>query len=1225
MSEKKRGNGTPAKPKTKTSGPVRTLTEEVRLTRRLMVGWLLAAGGATPALAQAPAAQTRAKPVLTTQKPELTKRATNPDRRRVIYSAVQEDLTEFTLLRPDDLLVLHVTLHNLVVTGPATARKIKKVGSGPALMVFGLQPQAIAERTYPDTLGQDMPKVDRNGEASGKDAGDGYKINKTSVADSYMSGPSRIACIAPSGFSAMDFHVKEVLDACSTWKLNLDARATPAPVVMPEAHAFDRIANRMAKIATAQSTGLHGLGAGAEALLTRAADLVAEAIVAAAARGDALTDATIDAMINYEVNATLGLDPESSPKYKPVQKWARPDLKATANLYVSAKAVQKIARRSDGGLVLQYVPGLEAGLGDIKILETFPHAPADDVTDLEVPFHLHMTPLATAGFSHATGTVFHDTPFAELWHTRLGTRVGEWIISNNPEPLRAIWADDESMDPKGEDWALNHKDRADMVGLMSAPKGFLGGPFTSRPAMAKHLRLTALGASLEAEGIWPDHLKGPTKSDISQWKHITSIGRDQYVRVIYEGFLFPLGHAAALIKVSERKFSQQAGGGRVAGLMQKYYIVVRQHVRDYPADNQMYKGRDFPFVSVEITTQQTPDLKAPVAISDPDMASYYPGGSNTWYQTFWPEPIVGTAEVKFHMVATDSAGRKTVFDMPLIFVAGSRNETADLANVVKYYNKSAQASRRHPSLKNALIRFSPNTDAGGAPLAEGESDYHASEIKFLSSVATGPGADGSALFYPGVEDATIEIPSVKNLLGTNKTPVVKYHQRFLQGGFDDASNPAQMVFKFAPQGVAQNASNPTDKYGGLLSPNLAPDGLSRKLGAVTNTATIEAGTFNPATALSGAKLLGFVPLGEILNQVTGIASSAAGVPQLTTVTNGESVTSTYTLKQTITTPFPKAPAQSLFVPSPSGSELSIVSTVMVAKAGQTPQSSVEAELKKFKINLFGFIILNFTSLNMTIKPGTKPDINPVLDGTNGVMFGGPLEFLNSFRDIIPMGGFADPPGLDVTPGGITASYSLALPNIGVGAMTLQNLSLGAGFDLPFTGDGPSARFNFAERHNPFNLTISLFGGGGFFAITLYTGGVKELEACLEFGAQISIDLGVASGGVYVKAGFYFRWVESPSKSVTFEGYIEMGGHLSVLGLITVSLVFHLGLTYEKTEGHTRLFGTATLTVEIDILFFSISQDVSVEREFSGSDADPAFIDFVPTESVWADYCDAFAA
>jgi hypothetical protein len=193
----------------------------------------------------------------------------------------------------------------------------------------------------------------------------------------------------------------------------------------------------------------------------------------------------------------------------------------------------------------------------------------------------------------------------------------------------------------------------------------------------------------------------------------------------------------------------------------------------------------------------------------------------------------------------------------------------------------------------------------------------------------------------------------------------------------------------------------------------------------------------------------------------------------------------------------------------------------------------------------------------------------------------------------------------------------------VGVLSLSNVSLGAGFDLPFTGLSPSARFNFAERQSPFNLTVSLFGGGGFFAITIDTGGVKELEASLEFGAQISIDLGVASGGVYVKGGFYFHWKDAPDSLVYFEGYVELGGHLSVLCLITASLVFHLALAYQKQGGMSQLFGQATLEVEIDILFFSFSVGVSVQKQFAGG-SDPRFIDFVPDDATWRQYCQAFA-
>jgi hypothetical protein len=52
-----------------------------------------------------------------------------------------------------------------------------------------------------------------------------------------------------------------------------------------------------------------------------------------------------------------------------------------------------------------------------------------------------------------------------------------------------------------------------------------------------------------------------------------------------------------------------------------------------------------------------------------------------------------------------------------------------------------------------------------------------------------------------------------------------------------------------------------------------------------------------------------------------------------------------------------------------------------------------------------------------------------------------------------------------------------------------------------------------------------------------------------------------------------------------------------------------------------MWGQASLTVKIEILFFSTSVSVKMERKFAGSD--PTFHQLVaPTD--WARYCAAFA-
>jgi hypothetical protein len=127
----------------------------------------------------------------------------------------------------------------------------------------------------------------------------------------------------------------------------------------------------------------------------------------------------------------------------------------------------------------------------------------------------------------------------------------------------------------------------------------------------------------------------------------------------------------------------------------------------------------------------------------------------------------------------------------------------------------------------------------------------------------------------------------------------------------------------------------------------------------------------------------------------------------------------------------------------------------------------------------------------------------------------------------------------------------------------------------------------------------MFGGGGFFGVTIDPHGVQILEASFEFGAAISIDFGVASGGVHVMAGLYYR-MEKDAASLT--GYFRLGGHVDVLGLITASLELYLELRYEFSSG--KCVGKAELTIEISLFIFSGSVTVTCERKFAGSNGDP---------------------
>lgn len=1218
MSGNKGKSGTT--PRDKSS--LKATRRELALTRRTLVGWLLAAGGtAGEAMAQAGKVTTGK---MTAGQLDATKLGDKPltakeaaDRLR--FDAVG-DSDSFTLLRPRDMLVLVVRLQNLKATGFGENRRIAIVDPGKAaFMTVEHQPQAIAEQTWPE---------------------EGGIVNNLDRAETYIAGPTRLVYRAPKGFTSISLTADEVLKACMSWRLSLSPRAVDA--TGPGLEALETIRQRLDVIAEAQKADMHEFDPRIEPVLQRAAQGVAEAMLKASQQHKTLSSTQIDNLIRREIMASL--HPEDLPKFVPegkakplgnsptlpagkatpkttrkigldasdpymgayVQRAALQEVvKSVSPLAVPPRATQatqatpnmtprnnpRIAKPAD--TPIQVIPGLQFAKTSGTI--------EDDATDIEAPLRVHLTPLSTAGFAHSTGVVDHDGRIAELWHTRMGGRAGDWTIGDTAQPVRVLYSEDEDDYPPlpGDNWALLGKHRRDLVQLTRVRPGYTG-----RPAVANHLRLTALGASMDVLGNWTDL---PDDVNLSQWKHVSSIGRDQFVRVVEEGYLFPFGHAAAQVTVSERKFRRQANGGRVAVLLQKKFIIVRDRVRAYPGEGQAHDGRDCPFASVEILTRQTPNLD--ITPAGPNAG--VPSGDAYW-------PTIGGTPFAFHIAAVDTAGNRTTIDMPLIFMFRTTNaDNSKVAAIVDKYKLAGDALRA-VNVNKAMIRFSRDVDAAGNAIG-GESDYPASRLRFGASAWTTD--KHVAHFYPNIVDADIDVPSLKHLLGKPVAPKVTYHEKYLNGGFD-AANPAQVVFKFAPVGLGGVT---TDKFGGLAAPDLNFDGLSRKVGVLNGVENyLKPGGFSPADVFQDAKLLGIVSISDII-KLTGV--SDPGVPKLTTIDEGDKILTRYVVEKDdigSVGPF-------IALPPKSKPQFSIVSTVTISKSGGTPDTRVDARLGDFKINLFGFIILHFSSLSLTVKPGSKTDVNPVLDPDDGVRFGGPLEFVNALRDYIPMDGFSDPPALDVTANGITASYTLGLPSISLGALSLQNISLGAGFDLPFNGDGPSARFNFAERHNPFNLTVSLFGGGGFFALDVDTKGVRELEASLEFGAQVSIDLGVASGGVYIKGGFYFHWQESPGKLIQFEGYVEMGGHLSVLGLISVSLVFHLGLTYEKTDAKSRLYGTATLTVEIDILFFSCSQDITVERQFAGSDADPAFVEYVPQNKddlsksdVWNAYCAAFA-
>ncbi len=500
---------------------------------------------------------------------------------------------------------------------------------------------------------------------------------------------------------------------------------------------------------------------------------------------------------------------------------------------------------------------------------------------------------------------------------------------------------------------------------------------------------------------------------------------------------------------------------------------------------------------------------------------------------------------------------------------------------------------------------------------------------------------GGADAGPRLLKADVRIPQVQELLGTDQPTSIRLAEAFVAGGF--AASPGTGVFAeiVKPDGLAADVLGvnfSADKAGGFATPNLAVSTLSRELGPLSGKvqdALLD--RFEPEEFFGGglAKLFGSLNLADLLPKGDSLGANA---PKMKTVTKptpgGKLITTTLDWKPAI---------QNLKLPPDSGalvaftkdhppgktSTLSIhakiTKSVSLTGVGDPPISKFDGKLTNFQVSILKSISINFVEFGFVTDADAKPKVDVKLAAKDPVQFSGDLKFVNELREAIPPNLFGKGPSLDISPAGIRAGFAIALPPIAVGVFALKDVSLGAALTLPFLDGKPVFDFNVSQRPHPFLLAVGIFGGGGFFHLQLDTAGIKELEASFEFGATAAIDIGVASGGVHMMAGIYFAMQrQDPGNQLlaTLSGYLRVGGSLKVLGLITISVEFNLSFTYDGVKD--KAYGRATLTIQVDVVLFSKSVELTVERAFGGTNGDPKFVEMFSTPQTWSKYAKAFA-
>jgi hypothetical protein len=553
------------------------------------------------------------------------------------------------------------------------------------------------------------------------------------------------------------------------------------------------------------------------------------------------------------------------------------------------------------------------------------------------------------------------------------------------------------------------------------------------------------------------------------------------------------------------------------------------------------------------------------------------------------------------------------FEMPLVFVMNNIAHNADLMKEL-FDKYPSVGDRRMADLHGQKTAFARS----GKP---GDTTFETSSVFFGAEPRPPTGRDRAA-YLPNLTRFDVNVQSMTAILGRKADAQLSYDPTFLNRGFGGADNAGEVFAKLI-DGANLKLEFPGDKAGGLAKPDMSVTGLSRSQGAVAGTLDkVSKGSFDPSDyfgAVLSAKVLG-IPLSSIIAVagldkmpsyvVENIGQSPGGVPKQVKTTM-------------VWVPQLQPSDPPIFMNARDSTPASMSITVTIVKdAGSAPPTmDVVGIMRDFEIRLLPpiapFLKIPFKKMSFETHPGQKTvfdvDMAPIA-------FDGPLSFINALKDIIPLNGF-DPPGLDITPEGVVASFSLAIPTIGFGVFSIQNINLIASLCLPFGGDPVRLRFAFCERHNPFLLTVSIYGGGGFFGMNLGPDGIELIEGSLEFGGCVAISLGVASGGVYVMAGVYFKMeFKGGQDQLQLTGYLRAGGALCVLGLITISMEFYMAINYQTSP--KRLWGEASVTVEVEVAFFSKSVCVKMERDFASSPP-PTFQDVVPKIDDWSDYCDAF--
>jgi hypothetical protein len=694
----------------------------------------------------------------------------------------------------------------------------------------------------------------------------------------------------------------------------------------------------------------------------------------------------------------------------------------------------------------------------------------------------------------------------------------------------------------------------------------------TKPPRATRLELTALGGSLACAANWPN----------SSWSHATTLGRDESVQTTVLGRLWPFGHRVVYeVFIRRDSLTVQTGArpGKVACLKARRVLKILEPVR------VGMRAATFPFDEVEIVGRE-------FFIND--------SGDPATQQLFIPkvgsEPL--RMPIRFRSGITDVG-----FVIPVIFVADGQQPT---------------------SLVNDWKAFA-QVDIAAVELDMIGADGRPGDVQEVHSLTLNGVADGAG-FRPDLDKFEVVLPALRALLpgSTHNRRRTLVYANEIRAGVASIPN---VPLRFDPNTLVDvDFTKNADRSGGLVSPKFTADGISRELGPVP-TAVLNppdlATAFN--TVFAGATLFGF-PLASL---VATAVTPKPGPPTILQQQLNGSTTVEFHWKCI------KLQPHGPFRPRTSGSspqlDLDVVSrppTLAEVERLEGPQAT--CTLSDFMLALppgSPLLTLSFEKVKFTQRPDVPMKLDLV---TPDIQFIGELKLLQELQTKVMALLGNSGPNVRVSASEIIVSYQLRIPDAPAGVFVMRNIAVRTEVHVPFAEDPVRVIVGFASREQPFGLTVSGFGGGGYVALEIAGDTVSKLELSLEFGAMVALNFVIAKAEVHALGGV--RFVSAATAGSVLEAYIRIGGSVQLLGLVTISVELRVTLRFSSSPT-PRLAGEASIVIELDLTLFSETVTVSSGTyEFIGGSGPLLSPDSIsPPETLeaaqretWGNYWRAFA-